>query len=90
MEVFGETAILEENTSDVEVELTIVLTSIYPQVNGEDGVVVGREETGSYNAELGVSSDGILESLESELAGGSEIIFSTTVLLAVADKLPSY
>jgi hypothetical protein len=90
MEVLGEAGSLKEATGNIEFELTIVLASIDPQVNGVDGLGVSREESGSDNSEGRVVHNTVHDTLVAVLSSGGEVVPSTSVLVAVLDELSSH
>jgi hypothetical protein len=54
VEIVWETHFVEEATSYFRVELSVVLTSVYPEIEGIDGFGVGGEESGGDEDEGGI------------------------------------
>ena len=86
-EALWETAVLEEAASDVQVELPVVVASVDEKVDGERGLAERGEVARRNEGEVGIGSDGLLDTLEAELAGDGEVVFPGAVAVAEVDEL---
>lgn len=86
-EALWETAVLEEAASDVQVELPVVVASVNEKIDGERGLAERGEVARRDEGEVGIGSDGLLDTLEAELAGDGEVVFPGAVAVAEVDEL---
>jgi len=82
-----ETAVLEESSCNVHVELKAVIASVDEEHDGEYGLGVCGEVSRRDEAELGIGGDGILDSLEAEFGGHREVVETGTELVAKCSEL---
>jgi hypothetical protein len=78
---------LEKVACDVKVELTVVLTSIYKEMEWKHRFSVSSEESGRDKREVGVRGDGVLDTVEPVLPSDGEIVLSATEPVAKVDEL---
>lgn len=87
MEIVGHAHVLEKVTSNVKVQLTISLTSIYEEIDWKYGLCIGSEETRRNEGEVGVCRNRFLDPVKSVLSGHSEVIFAGAELVTERSKL---
>lgn len=81
------TAVSEETTRGSNVQLTITLTAIYEEFHWESGFCVGHKDARGDERELGVSRDGLLDTLPPELSCNGQVVFSSSKTVAEANQL---
>jgi hypothetical protein len=79
--------VLEEVACDIEVELTVVLASIYEEMERKHRFSVCSEESGRDKREVGVRGDGVLDTVEPVLPSDGEIVLSATEPVTKVDEL---
>ena len=86
-EPIWETAVLEESSCNVHVEVLARIAPVYEKSNGEDGLGVCGEVSRRDEAKLGIGGDGILDSLEPEFCGHREVVETCTKLVTEGSEL---
>lgn len=87
VEVIGHAHVLEEATSNAKVQLTISLTSVYEEINREDGFRISGEITRRHEGEGGICRDRFLNPMKSVLSSHCKVILSSTKLVTECSKL---
>jgi len=86
-EPIWETAVLEESSCNVHVELPAIIATVDKECEGKDRLGVCGEDSGRSEAELGIGGDGILDSLEPEFCGHREVVKTGTKLVTEGGEL---
>ena len=79
--------VLEESTCDGQVELTLVVASIYKEEDWKYGFAVCANITGCDEGKFGIGSDGILDPLKSEFPCNSEVVVAISKAIAKIGEL---
>ena len=78
---------LEKTARDVEIQIARRVPTIDPKEDGETRLGVGRKVSWKCEQKLWVLSDRVLDTVESELLGGIEVIESISEFLAEGNQL---
>lgn len=87
VEIVGETGEIEEATGCFDFELTVILTSIHPQIDGVNGFRVGGEKSRGGDGESWIVLNTVESSFIAVLSSGSEVVPSATIPVAVLNEL---
>ena len=86
-EPIWETAVLEESSCNVHVELQALIATVDKECDGEYGLGICGEVSGRDEAELGIGGDRVLDSLEPEFCGNGEVVETGTKFVTEGGQL---
>jgi hypothetical protein len=79
--------VLEESTCDGQIELTMVVTSIYKEEDWNYGFAVRANITGCDEGKFGIGGDGILDPLKSEFSCNRDVVVTSSKAIAKFGEL---